>query len=114
MFFMPEHGLLLAILESAVVDAALEEGSNIDILGEFITRSVRTEAHEWLFDWKSSDSAIEFSFPWVCWHLDIDPALVSAKLEILLQECPPSKIKTRFESFYKFLRTDSNPYPTAA
>lgn len=102
MWIIPEHGLLVALIENAVKDACLKDKPYV--------QSPRRDALEWLFGWNSSDSALSFTFPWTCWHLDLDPDTVSDRLKHYVLEHGEDETKSsNFECFYSWLRLDNNP-----
>jgi hypothetical protein len=45
----------------------------------------RDEANNWLFDWSESDidDPHEFSFPWVCDYLGLDPSRIAATVKVM-------------------------------
>ena len=46
-----------------------------------IDKNVRREAKYWIERWdKTSDLLSEWSFPWVCQHIDIDPVVLRRTL----------------------------------
>lgn len=63
----PERRLLLAILERAILDFVGNDAKE------------RDEADAWIFE-EESDERIEYSFAWICHHLDL--SLVSARRSI--------------------------------
>ena len=66
-FALGESKLLVALLHRALADAV---GAD-----RFHERHVRS-ARQWIFLWTESDRLKEWSFPWVCEHLLLDPALL--------------------------------------
>lgn len=81
----PEGKLMLAMLERAVLD--------------FVGNDVRErdEATAWLFDWSESDvdDPHEFSFPWVCDYLGLDPYRISAVVKAM-----PKRGENRIAPWY--------------
>lgn len=66
----PERNLLMAVLERAILDFVGNDQKEID------------DAEEWFFDGLEggtydSNSLNEFSFPWLCQQLDLDPVYVA-------------------------------------
>ena len=70
-FALPEHDLLLAVLDRSVLDY---HGSS---------RALRKDAAEWLFNDKGSYNKGEFSFEWVCEQLGIEEESVRASIKRL-------------------------------
>ena len=66
----PERNLLVAMLERALLDYF----GNQEI--------ERSEADDWLFD-ERADENDEFSFPWICAHLELDPERVRNRLLVM-------------------------------
>lgn len=114
MWFIPEHGLLVALIENAALDACIDETKKGDQTGEPFDPSPRRSAHNWLFDWGSADSALSFTFPWVCWNLDLDPDGVAKRLKRFVEQHKYSKHKrSNYLSFYNWLRNgDESISPT--
>ena len=61
----PERNLLMAILERAILD--------------FVGNDVKEmeDAEEWFFTDLDDPPLDEFSFPWLCQQLDLDPVFVA-------------------------------------
>ena len=56
--------LYAAVLARAICDA---------FSTTYVDHAVRREASAWLLLWDDVDYKEEFTFPWVCEHLDLDP-----------------------------------------
>jgi hypothetical protein len=69
----PEGKLMLAMLERAILDYVGNDAKE------------RDEANNWLFDWSESDidDPHEFSFPWVCDYLGLDPSRIAATVKVM-------------------------------
>ncbi len=69
----PEGKLMLAMLERAILDYVGNDKKEQD------------EASVWLFDWTEDDieDPHEFSFPWVCDYLGLDPLRISAAVKAM-------------------------------
>ena len=57
----PERNLLMAILERAILDYVGNDKKELEC------------AREWLFEHGETAPYSEFSFPWLCHQLDLDP-----------------------------------------
>ena len=56
--------LYAAVLARAICDA---------FSTTYVAHEIRREANAWLLFWEEKDRLEEFTFPWVCEHLDLDP-----------------------------------------
>ena len=65
----PERRLLLAILERALLDYVGNDQKEYE------------EATDWIFESLALETAIEFSFPWVCDQLDLDVGDIRSKIK---------------------------------
>lgn len=63
-------------LYAAIIARAICDGFGTS----FVEHAVRREAQAWLMLWEDIDYKTEFSFPWVCEHLDLDPVLLRKTL----------------------------------
>ena len=62
----PERNLLLAILERAILDFVGNDQKEMKL------------AENWIFgDEGEDENSEEFSFPWICHHLDLDRVKIS-------------------------------------
>ena len=64
-----ELALLWATLKRAILDAA--GLANLSSRSE--NKVAANRAKRWLYLWEQSDCKKEFTFPWICEHLDICP-----------------------------------------
>lgn len=64
----PERNLLMAVLERAILDYVGNTAKDVE------------NAKEWIFD-KQEQPYSEFSFPWVCHHLDLEPERIASLIE---------------------------------
>jgi hypothetical protein len=67
----PERRLLLAILERAILDYVGNDPREVQ------------EAEEWLFGAPESGGRNQFSFPWLCEQLDLDPRKIAHKIKAM-------------------------------
>lgn len=67
----PERNLLMAILERAILDYVGNDPKEIE------------EAAEWLFEDLSQTNYDQFSFPWLCQQLDLDPYKIAGKVKAM-------------------------------
>lgn len=67
----PERNLLMAVLERAILDFVGNDQKEMDDAEEwFFSEAENTEDHE-------HNTLDEFSFPWLCQQLDLDPTYVA-------------------------------------
>ena len=79
----PERRLLLAILERAILDYVGNEPEEVEA------------AEAWLFENLDEPQNEEFSFPWVCEHLDLNMADVAQMIRAM-----PRRGKNRVAPWY--------------
>ena len=79
----PEHELLVAILDRAVLDFYSKR------------QALRDPAKEWLFE--AEEGRELFSFDWICDHLNLEPQAVRKQVSQL-------KLSTTFAQSHRWLR----------
>ena len=65
----PERRLLLAILERALLDYVGNDQKEYE------------EVMDWIFESLALETAMDFSFPWICDQLDLDVADIRSKIK---------------------------------
>lgn len=91
---VPELSMLTACLERAILDAT---GNTC---GPDKDGKERCAAIRWIFIWRRSDYYPEFSFPWVCQHLDLCPYTVKKLIKKFIRnKITPGKTKVDLGRF---------------
>lgn len=93
--YSPEHCLLLAVLERAVLDA-----NGVNLKGIADANTVKLKARFWL-SYRSTVPHEPFSFEWICEMLDLN----AKKLRQKLLKVPKGTVKCRlpWEAFKYFV-----------
>ena len=67
--YLPERGLLTGVLRRAIWDYLGSDGSE------------SRDAEYWIFKHSGNRLRLEFSFTWICEHLNLDPQQVRASIK---------------------------------